>query len=484
MEHSKRMNWDKLLCPARFDDSSTHDTRDVRSPFQKDIDRIVFSSHFRRLGRKTQVHPLNENDHIHTRLSHSIETSSVGRSLGQHVGILLKKNSELPNSIAEEHVGQIVQAACLAHDIGNPPFGHAGEAAIKSWFKSKKQALTSDPILLGTKTLLLSLPIPSDIIKTITESIAQNAAEASGINALITKDQCGDFLKFDGNAMAFRVVTKTGFDAGSNGMRPTYAMLGAMLKYPYLSEYADKDKFGCFLSEKDILVRAAKELGLLKHHGGQDRYSRHPLAYLVEAADDICYRIMDIEDGVELRLVQSDFLYEKIYKNHSHEDAGEFQKGATRTVNSKIRAKIMQECIFEIVHCFEANYDAIMRGEFEGSLMECVSNNDSVCKTVMSQYSILSNDLFLSRRKVELEIGARMTIGRLLDCFLSIVGDICNGSPHEAENQVAVFLGKDKFDQLKEQADCPYNAFLLALDYVTGMTDHYAVVLSKRFAGL
>src|SRR5699024_8135368 len=203
-----QMNWRRLLDPTRL-----HDTRDAppeepgRSPFHKDHDRIVFSGSFRRLGRKTQVHPLTENDHIHTRLTRSLEVGCVGRSLGMSVGEALR--DRLPNGISPADLGVIVQAACLAHDIGNPPFGHAGEYAIRDWFKRAK-------------------------------------VDGSGLLDGLSERERADLLTYEGNAQGFRVVTQIEYNQFRGGMRLTAATLGTLLKYPWTVEYGDSaGKFGC-----------------------------------------------------------------------------------------------------------------------------------------------------------------------------------------------------------------------------------------------
>jgi dGTPase len=481
------MDWKKLLSSSRYSDEKKFDD-DIRSPFQKDIDRIIFSSHFRRLGRKTQVHPLNENDHIHTRLSHSLETSSVGRSLGQYVGRFLIKSrpNEIPESMTEEHFGQIVQAACLAHDIGNPPFGHAGESAIKEWFKSKQKQLKESPhqIFLEHTTQNLPYTVSKEAKDKIINDLLLSQAKQCGATALFLEDLADDFLKFDGNAMAFRIMTKTGFDSGSKGMKPTFATLGAMLKYPYLSRSTQKDKFSCFYSERDALICVADEVGLIKKTG-EFNYARHPLAFLVEASDDICYRVMDIEDAIELNLIDTNIFKE--YARKSEWLQSEISKITDLNRRSKIgrlRAKIIHRCVNETIETFKENYELIINGELNKSLLE-LGKFGSISHLFYSEYENISNQIFFSRRKVEIEIGSHATIGRILNCFLSVVNDICSDKISFNEKQIASFLGNDKIKELKNnKEECHYNAFMLALDYITGMTDQYAVNLSKKFAGL
>lgn len=365
---TKKMDWTKLLTTDCYNskksessDVSCDTNFECRTIFQKNIDKIIFSSHFRRLSRKTQVHPLNENDHIHSRLIHSLETACVGRSLGQYIGDFLFERKELPDNFIPEHIGQIVQAACLAHDIGNPPFGHSGEEAIKGWAKNIEQ------------------------LKNIKHK--------------------KDFLSFDGNAMAFRVLVSTGYDGGERGMSPSYSVLGSLLKYPRISRHAgQKEKFSCFGSEKDVLEKVAEKLGLIGNIGN---YARHPLAFLTEAADDLCYQILDLEDATELNILNSSFMLRK-FKDVLEFDSNKLEKirhECVRDRNSKIRSKIMDKAIPALVKVFEEKYDDIMIGNFNSSLFD--TSNDPTIKRLREVYKEASSDIFYSRRKVELEIGLR-----------------------------------------------------------------------------
>lgn len=247
-----QMRWLELLSTVRIG-SKKQSSELARSPFHKDYDRIIFSQSFRQLNRKTQVHPLTQHDGIHTRLTHSLEVSCIGRSLGMLAAEKIK--DQLPPWISPADVGAIIQAACLAHDIGNPPFGHAGEYAIREWFD-----------------------------------------DASHTNFLknLSPEQEADVRQFEGNAQGLRLLTKIDYHPNDGGMRLTYATLGAYLKYPWLSQTIDptgntpashRPKFGCYQSEKEILKEIAEQLGLIQL--GEYRYCRHPLTYLLEAADDI-----------------------------------------------------------------------------------------------------------------------------------------------------------------------------------------------------
>ncbi|MGL5157810.1 MAG: deoxyguanosinetriphosphate triphosphohydrolase, partial [Acinetobacter junii] len=264
----EQMRWLELLSAIRLG-SKKSSTELARSPFHKDYDRIIFSQSFRQLNRKTQVHPLTQHDGIHTRLTHSLEVSCIGRSLGMLAAEKIK--DELPMWISPADVGAIIQAACLAHDIGNPPFGHAGEYAIREWFDdaSHRDFLTK-----------------------------------------LTPEEEADVRQFEGNAQGLRLLSRIDYHPDDGGMRLTCATLGAYLKYPWLSKTIDQQgdtpshqraKFGCYQSEKEILKQLAEQLGLIKL--GEYHYCRHPLTYLLEAADDICYALIDLEDGIILNML-------------------------------------------------------------------------------------------------------------------------------------------------------------------------------------
>jgi dGTPase len=436
------MNWTSLLSTARYGTDKAHDPNDFRSPFQCDYDRIIFSGHFRRLGRKTQVHPLNENDHIHTRLSHSLETASVGRSLGQSVGAFLEEGGELPQGLTREHVGQVVQAACLAHDIGNPPFGHSGESAIKAWSR-------------------------------------RNAGIFSGLD----EKYLHDLTRFDGNAMSFRILVRTGFDENDTGMRPTLAVLGALMKYPLTSTHTAKEKFSVLQSEVHILEEVAGRLGLV---GGPGCYARHPLAFLTEAADDICYRVIDLEDATILGILPGGYMLEHFREplglTRDSVDAHAGQQ--VRPRNSRLRAAIMGRAIRACTTAFRDNYDAIMRGQLAGSLLDV--SPDPVCRALVEVYKTASTDIFLSKRKVELELGAQRSLAVLLDTFMHPALGFCGSVRGAGQgDQIRAILGPDRVDAL-ERGDplCPYHIAILVLDYLVGMTDQYATGMCRKFIGL
>ena len=277
------MNWEQLLSLKRFGDTNKRlrkEQDETRLGFEVDFDRIIFSSEFRSLQDKTQVIPLSQTDFVHTRLTHSLEVSVVGRSLGRQVGLkLIEKYPHLKETHGYQtnDFGAIVATAALAHDIGNPPFGHSGEKAIGEFFKTGK---------------------------------------GKQFQSQLKEKEYTDLCDFEGNANGFKILTQSR-NGREGGLRLSCATLGAFTKYPKESlpkketqHIADK-KYGFFQSEKEAFVNVAKELGLKPTRTGKDiSFARHPLSFLVEAADDICYTIIDFEDGINLELIQEEFALE------------------------------------------------------------------------------------------------------------------------------------------------------------------------------
>lgn len=449
----KRMKWNLLLEPYRFDKEGKivkPTIEDGRSPFSKDQDKIVFSSSFRRLSKKTQVHPMVNNDHIHTRLTHSIEVASVGRSLGNVVGA---KIVEVDNEarFPGHYVGEIVQAACLAHDIGNPPFGHAGESAIQDWVNGKHGRLLSD-----------------------------NAQDGK-----LTTQQLMDLKAFDGNAMGFRVLTQLEYDSFKGGMRLSFPTLAAMLKYPWKSSHTEtlgKKKFGCLAPEVVIMNKICMKLGMLKR--GDDRWARHPLAYLVEAADDICYNLLDLEDAREMRIVTLKEIREVC--DSLHEGDSEYSEYLDETNLSDrrkiayMRGKTIQVLINCIVESFMNNYEAIMGGDFEGSLVDA---SCSKCKDAVNAAGTLCKEkVFKHHRKIELEIGAYNAIGQMMDAFFLAAEEL-----HKSSGELGSFKSERVLDLLgvkqPQKGQNLYDILLPFIDYLSGMTDNFATHIAQQIQG-
>src|SRR5690606_18558416 len=337
------MNWEQLLSLKRFGDTNKRirkEQDETRLGFEVDYDRIIFSSEFRSLQDKTQVIPLSQTDFVHTRLTHSLEVSVVGRSLGRLVGKkLLEKHPHLQNvhGYQANDFGAIVAAAALAHDIGNPPFGHSGEKAIGEFFKT-----------------------------------GAGSHYKNQLNAKEYQDLCD----FEGNANGFKILTES--RAGrSGGLRLSYATLGAFTKYPKESlpkkptkHIADK-KYGFFQSEKEAFVDVANELGLVNRSNEALSFSRHPLAFLVEAADDICYTIIDFEDGINLGLIQEEFALEYLSKIIRDTIKSDNYYALTNKEDrvGYLRALAIGTLINDAVSVFMKHEDAILNGEFDCALL-------------------------------------------------------------------------------------------------------------------
>ena len=342
------MEWKQLISNKRFGQEHKHAERhDDRSEFKRDYDRLIFSSAFRRLQNKTQVFPLPGSIFVHNRLTHSLEVSSVGMSLGNDISRrIIQKRPELKDTLFEE-IGTIVSAACLAHDLGNPPFGHSGEKAIQTFFS---------------------------------EGAGQSLKSA------VSSEFWDDITHYEGNANGFRILTHRFKGRRQGGFVMTYPMLAAIVKYPFASSLAgDHGKFGFFTSEAATYQKVADELGIrrLSAEGEPLRYARHPLVYMVEAADDICYEIMDIEDSHKLKILSFDETADLLL--------GFFDE----TTKNKIRQRIIDEeltdeneqvvymraCVIgklenECVKAFLDHEEEILAGTFEGALIDHISEHE------------------------------------------------------------------------------------------------------------
>jgi dGTPase len=402
------MHWEQLLSLKRQGDTSKRlrtEQDDTRLGFEVDYDRIIFSAPFRSLQDKTQVIPLSKTDFVHTRLTHSLEVSVVGRSIGRLVG---KKIIEKYPHLKEIHgfqandFGAIVAAASLAHDIGNPPFGHSGEKAIGEYFSIGNGQKYKDQL---------------------------------------TKKEWQDLIDFEGNANGFSVLTSPRLGI-EGGLRLTYAVLGAFMKYPKESlpkkptqNISDK-KYGFFQSDKESFKEVAEELGLIPNKTANDiGYERHPLAYLVEAADDICYTIIDFEDGINLGLVSEDYALEYLIKLVKDTiDTAKYQTLTTKEDRiSYLRALAIGNLINDAVRVFIENEDAILKGEFPFALMD-----KSKYKAQIDDIIHLSvNKIYQSREVIEKELSGYQIINNLLDKFITAYN---NDFENKATNYDALLL--------------------------------------------
>jgi len=446
------MSWDKLLNDTRLGGRPPK-TELGRSPFHSDHDKVIFSGAFRRLARKTQVHPLATNDHVHNRLTHSLEVACLGRTLGMRVGQELLNQKLIPETHSASDIGDIVQTACLAHDIGNPPFGHTGEEAIRHWFSNDA----------GAK-LIENLPF----------------------------NEATDLRRFEGNAQGFRVLTTSEYHPYDGGMRLTYASLGAFIKYPWLADDAlnkqrpIEKKYGVYQSELGLFEEVADATGLLKL--GEGWRCRHPLAHLMEISDDFCYAILDLEDGVEMGILEWDKVFEILLMvldanqiEQIHKDIRGMKVGRRLSL---IRGKVISAFVDAGATAFIRNHDEIMSGKVNGILDLCEQN---VRDCVSAAKNLARDEIFQHPRKVELEIGAYSTISTLLNVSCAAALDyVAKGHADNSKtSRVVDLLGLD-LSVLNESSGVSreYSIIMQVLDYVSGMTDNYAMHLARQFNGM
>jgi dGTPase len=448
------LEWKKLLSSVQLGTENKNyiSTHDGRSQFQRDFDRIVFSPAFRRLQDKTQVFPLPESDFVHTRLTHSLEVSVVGRSLGNLVGEkIISRHSELKNDFTKFHFGEIVAAACLAHDIGNPPFGHSGEESISEYFKNGN----------GKKF--------EDIIS--------------------DKKKWNDLIKFEGNAQGFRIITKLQNPKVNGGLRLTYSTLAALTKYPKesLTDFDSKDnsqnkiykKFGFFQSEKEIFKSVAEHTGLDKLSNTDYFWCRHPLSFLVEAADDICYRIMDLEDGYRLGLVTFNET-EQLLKNLIRiELVSDYNQRDDAEKIGYLRAKAISELVKELAEVFLDNESNILSAKLNDELISLIPAANGLLE--IERLSV--EKIYRHRTVVEREAAGYEVIGGLLDAFINSFNEWLDGNI-KPKNRTLVNLLPKRILQSASSDTENYERLLMIIDFISGMTDSFAVSLFRKIKGI
>jgi dGTPase len=437
------MNWQQLISNKRFGLEQIHEFRkDDRSEFQRDYDRLIFSAPFRRLQNKTQVFPLPGSVFVHNRLTHSLEVSCVGRSLGTSIANqLIAKHPELANTHVPE-IGSIVSAACLAHDLGNPPFGHSGEKAISTYFSEGKG--------LALKEQLSAM-------------------------------EWEDLTHFEGNANAFRLLTHQFLGRRKGGFVMTYSTLASIVKYPYPAILAgDKSKFGFFTTEEEIYIKIAQELGIkrLSKEGEPIRYARHPLVFLVEAADDICYQMMDIEDAYKLKLLTPReakelyllFIDEK--KQQRVEEVFSFVSDENEQI-AYLRATVIGILIKECTQVFMDNEEAILNSTFEGALIKHISSPLNEAYKQCSKVAF--EKIYRSRDVLDIELAGFHVITTLLELMIDAVQ-----SPEKAYSQLLINRVSSQYDI---KAPTLYGKIQAVLDYLSGMTDVFALDLFRKIKG-
>ena len=437
------MNWQQLISNKRFGLEQIHEFRkDDRSEFQRDYDRLIFSAPFRRLQNKTQVFPLPGSVFVHNRLTHSLEVSCVGRSLGTSIASqLIAKHPELADTHVPE-IGSIVSAACLAHDLGNPPFGHSGEKAISTYFSEGKG--------LALKEQLSSM-------------------------------EWEDLTHFEGNANAFRLLTHQFLGRRKGGFVMTYSTLASIVKYPFSSTLAGKkSKFGFFTTEEESYIKIAQELGIkrLSKEGEPIRYARHPLVFLVEAADDICYQMMDIEDAYKLKLLtpreakELYLLFLDKKKQQRVEEVFSFVSDENEQI-AYLRATVIGILIKECTKVFMDNEEAILEGIFEGALIKHISS--PLSEAYKQCTGIAIEKIYRSRDVLDIELAGFHVISTLLELMINAVQ-----SPEKAYSQLLINRVSSQYDI---KAPTLYGRIQAVLDYLSGMTDVFALDLFRKIKG-
>ncbi|HRX69774.1 MAG: deoxyguanosinetriphosphate triphosphohydrolase [Candidatus Competibacteraceae bacterium] len=445
------MHWNRLLSRVRPGLPYLHPANEARTDFQRDFDRIVFSSAFRRLQDKTQVFPLAQSDYVRTRLTHSLEVSSVGRSLGTMVGDSVIKRHGL-KSVYPQDFGAIVAAASLAHDIGNPPFGHAGEDAIRLWFTA--------------------------------------SATGQAVLDSLTEAQRQDFLRFEGNAQGFRIITRLQSPDNPGGMQLTCATLGTFTKYPCASWLPAEPpassafkKFGFYQDDADLFAEVAGQLGLELVLPGA--WNRHPLAYLVEAADDICYRIIDVEDAFRLQQLPFEQVRDLLLPLTGEAHRAERKMAHITRSKEKIeylRAKAIGAIIDQVHQCFMQHEDAILAGALPGELLDIIP----AAGAMRALKDCGENQVYVSRPVIEVEAAGFEVLAGLLEAFVMTVNDLAvHGANASPKSRMLVYLMPEQF---AGPGRCPvadpYRRALAITDFVSGMTDSYAVTLFKKLTGM
>lgn len=439
------MNWDQLLSALRLGqgDRPTSLPEDDRSQFQRDYDRIIFSSAFRRMQNKTQVFPLPGKIFVHNRLTHTLEVASVGRSLGNRLAEFLFRMGILSDPMWMGSLGAVVSAGCLAHDMGNPPFGHSGESAISNYFTH---------------------------------------GNGRSLQKEMTTAQWKDFTHFDGNANAFRLLTHAFHGKREGGFALTYSTLASIVKYPFESLAANRQKFGFFQSEKELWEHLAEVLGIPMLSDNPLHFARHPLVYLVEAADDICYQVMDVEDAYKLGILGFEETRELFMNFHNGSDVhliDSINKILDEVTDpheqiSYLRAGVIGKLASACFQVFESHHDEILRGEFTGSLMKRVSAPISMAMKKVQEVSV--SRVYNHKTVVEIEIAGYKIIGTLMDEF-------CNAilSPSNPLSEKVIFLIPGQYSP---SGDSVYDRVQSIVDFISGMTDVYALDLYRKIKGI
>ena len=441
------MNWEQLISNKRLGQESKHSERhDDRTEFKRDYDRLIFSAPFRRLQNKTQVFPLPGSIFVHNRLTHSLEVASVGMSLGNDVAqrLISERRPELSGTLFEQ-IGQIVSTACLAHDLGNPPFGHSGEKAIQTFF-------TEGP--------------------------------GKALQPVVSRAFWDDITHFEGNANAFRLLTHQFKGRRPGGFVMTYSTIASIVKYPVASSAAGrKGKFGFFRSEQSTYQRLADEMGMIRlsADGEPLRYARHPLVYLVEAADDICYEIMDLEDAHKLKIVS--------FEEASSLMLGFFEESVQQRILQRIKDEqltdkneqivYLRACVIgklenECVNAFIQHEDDILNGTLEKGLIDHINPLQREAYRRCAKLSV--ERIYKSRPVLDVELSGYKIMETLMEQMVEAVMH-----PDCYYSQQLIGRVSSQYD-----IDAPdlETRLMAVIDYISGMTDVYALDVYQKINGI
>jgi dGTPase len=440
------MNWQQLISNKRLGQEQRHlERHDDRTEFKRDYDRLIFSAPFRRLQNKTQVFPLPGSVFVHNRLTHSLEVASVGMSLGCDVArLLMEKHPELEGTLFAE-IGQIVSTACLAHDLGNPPFGHSGEKAIQTFF-------TEGP--------------------------------GRDLQQLVSPAFWDDITRFEGNANAFRLLAHQFEGRRQGGFAMTYSSLASIVKYPYASSAASKKgKFGFFCSERDIYQKIAEELGIIRLSAAGEplRYVRHPLVYLVEAADDICYEIMDLEDAHKLKILSYEEIsrllldfFDEMGQNHILKRIADEHLTDDNEKVVYLRACVIGKLENECVRTFVEHEDDILAGRFEGSLIDHIAERQHQAYRQCAKLS--AQRIYRSRVVLDVELSGYKIMETLMHQMTEAI-------MHPERYYSQQLIGRVSSQYAIESPDLE-TRIMAVIDYISGMTDVYALDVYQKINGI
>ncbi len=434
------MNWNQLISNCRLGQEHRHlERHDDRTEFKRDYDRLIFSAPFRRLQNKTQVFPLPGSVFVHNRLTHSLEVASVGMSLGNDVAAHLAAHTSDLSPLAAE-IGQIVATACLAHDLGNPPFGHSGEKAIQTFFTEG----------------------PGDYLQ-----------------AKVSENFWTDITRFDGNANAFRLLTHSFKGRRAGGFAMTYSTLASIVKYPFTSGQATKKKFGFFATERGHYEALAQKLGIPQT--GTDRWARYPLVYLVEAADDICYEIMDLEDAYKLKLLSLEETSELMLGFFGDEArqriCHRIDEEALTDPNEKIqylRACVIGKLENECVKTFIDHEDEILEGTFQGSLIDNIAplQHDAYQRCV----GVARERIYRSQPVLDVELSGYRIMATLMELMVEAIEH-----PSRYYSQQLLWRVSSQYDIENPNLEA---RLMAVIDYISGMTDVYALDVYQKICGI